>query len=429
MLEASSIRSRKHSSSSMDLKSSNTGTFAKEKTGSSMANDSGTSLSGPFEKMSESFLQAAGSGKRQEHDGQDDVEIKGASPPRTQRVRPPISEKQPGSKTYRGTLSAEDLGGGLLDDVTEDTDVIREPEGIFEGQGGAEGNEEDGGYEKHKKQRNLMEAPDSENNGHGDSSCTHVDEAEAQHPRDHDGDDGDVAMVDQEDDDDEKREEEATPVAHTDDESELPEDEGSHVEDEDADAEEDEEDEVDEEDEEDEGVQPSKLEAKKATSLYSQKPTLNRPAQVIEEDVKDSGDEKDSDDELSDPVDTDDSDSDEEMADRSSKAQISAAAFSGMAAVSSSRPALGGRKRSLRGASRNTTQHEDSAGLEADNHKDTKDQRWDKGSESETLEENGVEEENAVEEETVEGGDDVEDEGKNECLRWLLLLSLLNLRS
>ncbi|KAF9108989.1 hypothetical protein BGX27_008163 [Mortierella sp. AM989] len=405
MLEASSLRSRKHSSSPTDTKSSNT-ILNKEKAPTSiMVNDSGTSLSDSAEKLSGNdinFTTVAAAGSDSTGDnGDSDEEMKDASlsPLQEQQQQQSGSDQkhqlrsrsrsQPHSTTPREKLSAEDLNGGLLDgaldDIDDDEDLDRDTEdtdGVHPEHEGAE-DEDEGDDEKEQDSVDT----------HDELPAGDADETSTQQSEEHEGD---ITMADPDD----EGEDEATPAVHTEDEeeSEMPEEEeGSHAEDDD-DEDDDEEDVEDEDDE-----QPSEPEVKKDASSYSQKPTLNRP-QIIEEELKDSGDD------LSDLSDfTDDSDEDEANGPTlSNKAKVGAnSAAANTSANTRQAPSTGGRKRSLRDSSRGPKEQEDKpttrGGLKEL-------ERRNQHSEEKESESDAAEEEEAAEDGKVDGEEDGEEE-------------------
>ncbi|KAF9557557.1 hypothetical protein EC968_007595, partial [Mortierella alpina] len=200
---------------------------------------------------------------------------------------------------------------------------------------------------------------------------------------------------------------------HSEDESELPEDDGSHEEEGDEEDEDGEEAEDDEEDDDD-GQSVTHEVSKAAPPSFPQKPTLNRP-QLIAEEEKDSGDDLS---DLSEFDDTDDSDDDEHdgrdttaaTSTRSSRAKAEAASIAG--AGTASRPSLGGRKRSLRENSRETKGGDEKMKreVEEENDEDYDDPRArhsDKETESEVAEDEDREED---EEAKVEDEDEEAEE-------------------
>ncbi|KAF9311208.1 hypothetical protein BG003_007679 [Podila horticola] len=202
-----------------------------------------------------------------------------------------------------------------------------------------------------------------ENDG---SAQTHSDDSDSEHPgaegiehegeedEDDDDDDGEEGEEDEEEEDDGEDEEEGSAAPEDDDE--------------------------DDDDEEEEALPPPPPPpvVKKEITL-SQKPTLNRP-QIIEEELKDSGDDLS---DLSEFDDTDDSDEDEEIAQpKTIKAGSSSASAAGPTTITTSTRAAAaaaaaavtassvsaraaarglGRKKSLREASAELKQEEDKA--------------------------------------------------------------------
>ncbi|KAG0294369.1 hypothetical protein BGZ98_001803 [Dissophora globulifera] len=421
MLEASSLRSRKHPLSPTDTRhSSNTPTTittAKEKltTAPTMSNNSGTLISSSGNKLSDDSTAVVTEPKSAVSNGlgnHDDVDMKEASP--SGATLPSLNEEaqsdEPLSKSdARGKLSAEDISGGLLDgalddmdemedvddedvDDTEDTEIAHGADDVTERQDGddEEGIEEEVGDDddddddgKHDEEDDIIGGDEANE----ELASGNVDDTETPHSEDQE--DGDVAMAEHET----EGEDEGTPAAHTEDEeSEDLEEEGSHAEDEDEDGDGDA-----EEDEEDE--QPPKPEVKKDATSYPQKPTLNRP-QLIEEELKDSGDE------LSDLSEFDDTDdSDEELTERS---PANGKAGSNMSTATSSavasRPALGRRKRSLREMSRESKEQDDNVKRVSKGNEEANEQHSDKESESEAPEGEDAEEEKA------DGADEADEE-------------------
>ncbi|KAI8594980.1 Sds3-like-domain-containing protein [Dissophora ornata] len=395
MLEASSLR-RKHSSSPTDIKSGATNPF-------STSNSSRASPSSLAVKSNDNSTVVEG-----------DVDMQEASPSEMQEDQ---QSPQPG--TPLDGLSAEDLSGvldGALDDVddedldgdTEDTEVAHEMEGASEGQNVDEEedgeNEDDVTQEDESKHDESGETNGPENEAVEEVASDNVDEEMGTpHSEDQGDGDGDVAINEQESD----VEDEVTLATHTEDEdSEHPEEEGSHAEEEDDD---DEDGEADEAEDDDDDEQPSPTpEVKKDVSSYPQKPTLNRP-QLIEEELKDSGDELS---DLSEFDDSDDSDEEEEEeeeeAEGTNKAKAGTNSLASNSSTTTSRPAPGTRKRSLREMSRDLKEQEEKMKRASKDNEGTDNQHSDRETESEVAEEEDVEEEKA------EGDDEVEEEEREE---------------
>ncbi|KAK3817353.1 MAG: Sds3-like-domain-containing protein [Benniella sp.] len=416
MLEATSLRSRKHSASPTDTKNSSVNTMvAKDKAGPPIANDSGMSLSGSVEKLNKRLgadNPASSSGaepgsnknnRKQDVDG--DVDMKDLSESQDDLKRQSI-EKRPSLPMHsREKLSAEDLNGGLLDgaldDVddddldgdTEDTEAAQGSEGVFHDQDGDDDNEGDHENEDDDKRQDSAEAADSDGEAHDDLASGNKDEAQSQNSHDSDDGDGDLTMGEHDDD----AEDEGSPEAHTDEEeSDHPEEEESHADEDEDDAMEQE----DEEDEEEDEKPPAKAaDVKKDAGSYPQKPVLNRPSQLIEEELKDSGDD------LSDLSEFDDSDdSDDEVAQGPSKAKTGNNSSSATTTSATTRATSGGRKRSLRDTGRDTKEQEEKAKRDTKEAEDANDQHSDKESESEAAENEEARDEKA------EGEDDAEEE-------------------
>lgn len=163
---------------------------------------------------------------------------------------------------------------------------------------------------------------------------------------------------------------------HSDDpDSDLPEPEGSDNEndedeeddeDDDNDGEEEEEEDADDEDAEDgdmdvdEDEKPTKKisEVRKET-IMSQKPTLNRPSTTTVEELKDSGDDLS---DLSEFDDTDDSDEGEEIPSTKAMGKESTTNIPATTAIGNGRAQIGGRKRSLQDAGKDTTKQDQESG-------------------------------------------------------------------
>ncbi|KAF9560081.1 hypothetical protein EC968_006356 [Mortierella alpina] len=154
-------------------------------------------------------------------------------------------------------------------------------------------------------------------------------------------------------------------VHSEDSDSDLPDPEGSdneHEDDEDG-GDADEEDVEDEDEEEDDDELPAQPTRKDSSAPLSQKPTLNRPT-TTEEELKDSGDDLS---DLSEFDDTDDSDEDDDMLESKTLQQDSSTKTSPLPAPSalattannSTRPAPGGRKRSMQDMNNKDTAKQD----------------------------------------------------------------------
>ncbi|KAG9324662.1 hypothetical protein KVV02_000339 [Mortierella alpina] len=322
-------------------------------------------------------------------------------------------------------VSAEDLNGALLDGALDDVDdedldgdtedgiLAQENEGTpadqnQEGEEGEEGELDEDGDEP--MERASSQDPAAEEDSQMESPMEDQGEGSAN---------GDIEgrVVPNEDDEDD--EDNATPAGHSEDESELPEDEGSHEEE--GDEEDEDGEEVEDEEDEDDDGRSMTLEVKKtAPSSFPQKPTLNRP-QLIAEEEKDSGDDLS---DLSEFDDTDDSDDDDDhdgrdtttaTTTRSSRAKAEVASTAGAGVAS--RPSLGGRKRSLRENSRETKGREDKLKKEAeeehdDDYDDPRTRHSDKETESEVAEDEDREEDEEAkvddEDEEAEEEEDLE---------------------
>ncbi|KAI1296389.1 hypothetical protein EDD11_007355 [Mortierella claussenii] len=419
MLEASSLRSRRSSSSPIDTKPNGSGTAAsviKEKAAvvAPMANDSGTSLSDSSDKLKEESAATAGSGHLEE-DKDNDADLEEAAVQSSSKVQARLSPYEdskvddvqeagaqldtPHEATDSENL-AQNLREGALDDANQDEELDKyagEIENDLEATApdGEDEGEEDGAIEE-EKQRGSVGTAEPESETQNDASPEVVDDASSQQSEEREDDDGDVPMAEEDED---AEDDGTTPAAQTDDEdeSEIPEDEGeeSQMEDEDDDGEaEEEEGKLEEVDNDDGQEDVSKADVKKDAVSYPQKPTLNRPAQVIEEELKDSGDD------LSDLSEFDDSDdSDDDMTERTSssntasKAKASETSSSTVntgVSGSSSRPAPGGRKRSLREQSKELRGQEDKSQKQTDDMEENS-HHSDKDSGSEAAEEEGEE--------------------------------------
>ncbi|KAK3844335.1 MAG: Sds3-like-domain-containing protein [Linnemannia gamsii] len=371
-----------------------------------------------------------------EIDEDEDTSMKSRSPSAAQVSQQEASRNLAPGRFRTSKLSAEDLNGGLLDGTlddededmdgdTEDTEPApgthatdREVEEEEEGEIDEDQEEEDEEEEDDDKPADTdddthLKVPKGPN-AHGTASPA---ASEDQDDGSNIGDaDGDVAMTEQEGDENEDDEDEGTPAGQTDDEgSELHEEDGSQVEDGDEDGDGDGDGDEDEEEEDDDDDAPAT--PKKDVASFSHKPTLNRP-QLIAEDLKDSGDDLS---DLSEFDDTDDSD-DEEVG-RSSKSKGSSSGAAGSAAASTasasaaataasasaltanSRPSLGGRKRSLREASRETKEQEEKVKDELEEDEETNAPQSDKETESEIAEEEANEEKGEGEEDGEEEED------------------------
>ncbi|KAF9911581.1 hypothetical protein EC991_003045 [Linnemannia zychae] len=477
MLEASSLRSRKQSFSPTHLKANNNNnsstshanntsstarnTSAKDKDKNkskdklSMTNDSGTSVSeavvtsdstalnkdpavgvlalGHEAASSQGTPTADDDPEEGEIEEEEDTSMKSRSPSVTQQE---ASRNLAPSRVRTSKLSAEDLNGGLLDGALddEDEDMDGDTEDTEPAPGTTpadpEAEEEEGEMDEDQEEEDEEEDDDKPAdtdddthlkvpkgpNVHGTASpAASEDQDDGSNIGDADAD-GDVAMTEQEGDENDDDDDEGTPAGQTDDEgSELPEENGSQVEDGDEDGDGEGDGDEDEEDEEDEDDDAPVTPKKDATS-FPHKPTLNRP-QLIAEDLKDSGDDLS---DLSEFDDTDDSD-DEEVG-RSNKGKGSSSGAGGSAAASAasssatatatsasapttnSRPSLGGRKRSLREASRETKEQEKIKNdVEEDD--ETNAPQSDKETESEIAEEETNEEKGEGEEEGEEEED------------------------
>ncbi|KAG0271537.1 hypothetical protein BGZ95_000642 [Linnemannia exigua] len=451
MLEASSLRSRKQTFSPTQLKAnnnnSNTNTSttrnasakdkdkSKDKDKLPMTNDSGTSVSeaavisdstaaskdpavgvlalGHEAESSQGTPAADEDAEEGEIDEDEDTSMKSRSPSVA-----PVSQQE-ASRNLAPSRFRTRHGD------TEDTEPVQgthaadhgaeeEEEGEIDEDQEEEDEEEDDNRPADTDDDTHLKVPKG-SNAHGTASPA---ASEDQDDGSNIGDaDGDVAMTEQEGDENEDDEDEGTPAGQTDDEgSELPEEDGSQVEDGDEDGDGDGEGDEDEEEEDDDDDVPAT--PKRDAASFSHKPTLNRP-QLIAEDLKDSGDDLS---DLSEFDDTDDSD-DEEVG-RSSKGKGSSSGAAGSAAASAasasaagaaasasalttnSRPSLG-RKRSLREPSRETKEQEEKVKNEIEEDEDTNAPQSDKETESEmaeeeTNEEKGEGEEDGEEEEDLE---------------------------
>ncbi|KAG0087072.1 hypothetical protein BGZ92_007618 [Podila epicladia] len=328
------------------------------------------------------------------------------------------NEKETHSTGTRKGIDQEDLDGGLLDgaldDVEEeddDEDLGHDTEDTEVGHENEHDNndENENGFSDEDELMNGPEADEeekeespSEPNGVSSHETQEEEEEEEEREDSHvattmhqDADLEDVSMAEENDE---------SAQAHSDDsDSDHPGAEGSEHEgeeedddddddgedgDEDDDEEEDGEDEEegsaaledddDNEDEEEEDALPPPPPVVKKEITLSQKPTLNRP-QIIEEELKDSGDELS---DLSEFDDTDDSDEDDEIAQPKTKAGPSSASGSGSTTITTSTRAAAaaaaaavmatsvsaraaarglGRKKSLRETSAELKQEEDKA--------------------------------------------------------------------
>ncbi|KAG0029757.1 Transcriptional regulatory protein [Podila clonocystis] len=311
-------------------------------------------------------------------------------------------------------IDQDDLDGGLLDgalddveeeeddddDDEDDEDLGHNTEDTEVGHVNENENENENGFSDEDEHMNGQEE-ESSSEPNGMSSHETQEEEEEEREENHvskmvhqDADLEDVSMAEENDgsahahsDDSDSEHPGAEGIEHEGEEEEGDEDdEGEEGEEDDEDEEDGEdeeegsaapEDEDDDEEEEEEEAPPPPPVVKKEISL-SQKPTLNRP-QIIEEELKDSGDDLS---DLSEFDDTDDSDEDEEIAQpkttkagsssasgsttitTSTRAAAAAAAAAVMATSVSARAAargLSGRKKSLREASAELKQEEDKA--------------------------------------------------------------------
>ncbi|KAF9124560.1 hypothetical protein BGW39_008112 [Mortierella sp. 14UC] len=430
---------------------------SKNKDKLSMTNDSGTSVSeavvtsdstaanrdpavgilalGHEAASSQGTPAAEDDAEEGEIDEDEDTSMQSRSPSATQQE---TSRNLAPSRVRTSKLSAEDLNGGLLDGAlddededmdgdTEDTEpapgatpadpeVEEEEEGEINEDQEEDDDEEDDDKPADTDDDTYLKVPKGPN-AHGTASPAASEDLD---DGSNIGDvDGDVAMTEQEGDENDDEEDESTPAGQTDDEgSELPEEDGSHGEDGDEDGDgEGDGDEDEDEDEDDDEEDDAPATPKKDVTSFPQKPTLNRP-QLIAEDLKDSGDDLS---DLSEFDDTDDSD-DEEVG-RSSKGKASSSGASGSTAATTasssaaatgtsasapttnSRPSLGGRKRSLREASRETKVQE-KVKDEIEEDEETNAPQSDKETESEMAEEEtnekGEGEEEGEEEEDLE---------------------------
>ncbi|KAI9239417.1 MAG: hypothetical protein BYD32DRAFT_228565 [Podila humilis] len=336
--------------------------------------------------------------QEQEQEQNHDVEMKEADAEEQEQ-----DEEDTTTDTTSKGIDQEDLDGGLLDGALDDVEEEEEDDDEEDGDQGHDTEDTEVGNENGSSDEDEhMNGPEedkelSPGEPNGASHETHEEEEEEEEEREdnhvaktvHEADE-DVSMADEHD---------GSTQAHSDDsDSEHPGAEGSEhegeedEEDEDEDGEEGEEDEEEEdgedeeegsaapedddedEDEEEEAPLPPPPVVKKEITL-SQKPTLNRP-QIIEEELKDSGDDLS---DLSEFDDTDDSDEDEEITQpktnkagsvsgsttlTSTRAAAAAAAAAVTATSVSARAAArgqGGRKKSLREASSEPKQDEDKA--------------------------------------------------------------------
>ncbi|KAF9963601.1 hypothetical protein BGZ70_007311 [Mortierella alpina] len=406
MTEATSLRTRKQNTSPVHLKNSEHPpnhtsplTLTKEKTSPAMASQNSV-LSAPTTAMIPPSSED--SARRLVSSGGEDE----------QRPR-----RQGGDRYEK--VSAEDLNGALLDGALDDVDdedldgdtedgiLAQENEGTpaDQNQEGEEGELEEDGEEPLERASSQDPAAEEEDS---QMESPMEEQREGSPNGEHEG-----RVVPNEDD--EEDEDNATPAGHSEDESELPEDDGLHEEEGDEEDEEDGEEAEDEEEEDDDG-QSMTLEVNQSTpSSFPQKPTLNRP-QLIAEEEKDSGDDLS---DLSEFDDTDDSDDDEDhdgrdtttaTTTRSSRSKVEMAATAGAGAAS--RPSLGGRKRSLRENSRETKGREEKLKreVEEENDEDYDDpgaRHSDKETESEVAEDEDREED---EEAKVEDEDEEAEE-------------------
>ncbi|KAG0225142.1 Sds3-like-domain-containing protein [Mortierella sp. GBAus27b] len=421
MLEASPLRSRKHSASPTDTKNSSNSSLNSitAKTGSSIANDSGTSLSGSVEKLNKraaadnlaasTGAEAAPNKNSRKQEGDGDVEMKEA-PKSQDDSKKQSAEKRtiPPPSITREKLSAEDLNGGLLDGAlddlddedldgdTEDTEAAQGSEGVFNDQDGEDDNEEHENEDDDKRQ-DSTEAADSDAEANDEVASGNKDGTQSQHSQDSDGD-GDLTMGENDDD----AEDEGSPGDHTDDEeSDHPEDDESHADDDEDDAAD--ADEADDDDDDDDVKPPGKPnDIKKDAASYPQKPVLNRPSQLIEEELKDSGDD------LSDLSGFDDSDdSDDEVTQGPTKAKAGSNSSSATTTVAATRQAPG-RKRPTRESTRDAKEQEEKARRDAKDTMAANDQHSDKESESETAENEDAHDDKADCEEDAEEEEDLE---------------------
>ncbi|CAO3572359.1 unnamed protein product [Mortierella alpina] len=404
MTEATSLRTRKHNSSPVHLKNSdnppshtNTLTSTKEKPSPAMAPQN-ADLPAPTAICTSS----EGSAKKLVSSGGEDDQ-----------------RRRQGCDRYE-KVSAEDLNGALLDGALDDVDdedldgdtedgiLAQENEGTpaDQNQEGEEGELDEDGEEP--LERASSQDPAAEEDSQMESPME--DQREGSPNGEHEG----RVVPNEEDEEDDDN---ATPAGHSEDESEMPEDDGSHEEE--GDEEDEDGEEAEDEEEDDDDGQSMTLGVNKSTpSSFPQKPTLNRP-QLIAEEEKDSGDDLS---DLSEFDDTDDSDDDEDHDGRDtttatttrssrSKAEVAATAGAGVA----SRPSLGGRKRSLRENSRETKGREEKLKreVEEENDEDYDDPRArhsDKETESEVAEdEDREDDEDAKAEDEDEEAEEEED--------------------
>ncbi|KAF9191080.1 hypothetical protein BGZ51_007789 [Haplosporangium sp. Z 767] len=398
MLEATSLRSRKHSTSTMDIKHNNK---ALSTTNDSTGIISQSGATTTAKKANRDPASGAGAGAV----GFDIMQDQTPSEADNLKRQSENASRSIGKGLTREKLSAEDLNGGLLDgaldDVddedldgdTEDTEMAHEGDGVFADQ---DNDDDERQLESSQQPATEDESQTDAINGAEDTIVSSEDQEDASH--DDDDDEGPTAdNEDEEEEEGEEEEEEATPAAHSEDEGSELHDEESHHEGGDED------DDVEDVDEDDESVTP--VVKKDVPPTFSQKPTLNRP-QLIAEELNSGDDLSD----LSDFEDTDDSEDEEHsVAKGSGKAKTESAAVSETRAKNS-RPAFG-RKRSLRETSRDSKGQEDIMKKEADDEyeEENNGRQSDKESESEIAEG-----EEAEEHRKVECDDDAEEEEEEE---------------
>ncbi|KAF9366915.1 hypothetical protein BGX34_000033 [Mortierella sp. NVP85] len=292
-----------------------------------------------------------------------DTEMKEASLARAEATEhdPTMTEAARRSTNGSGVSEAinqEDLDGGLLDGALDDYDDLdQDTEDTEVG--------------------NIDDFSDDDDDDLDDLDDRILDSSDKLGPDDEIHSPGELSHVDTKSDDQDSEQEDTGDQhrkgsVHSDgSDSDLPEPDGSdneNDEDEEDDEDDDNGDEEEEDDEDaedgdmdvDEDEKPNKKisEVRKGT-IMSQKPTLNRPSTTTEEELKDSGDDLS---DLSEFDDTDDSDEGEEIPSTKAMGKESTTNLSAATAIGNGRAQIGGRKRSLQDAGKDSTKQDQESG-------------------------------------------------------------------
>ncbi|KAG0000923.1 Transcriptional regulatory protein [Modicella reniformis] len=289
-------------------------------------------------------------------DVEQDIEMKETSPTPADVAEQDTSMAEAGPRRSTGgssvseAINQEDLDGGLLDGALDDYDDLdQDTEDTEIGNGGEFSDDDDDDLDDRPLDSSDKLDPDDEM--HSPGGLSHADTSRSD-------DDSE-----QEDSADQRRKNPGP--SHSDDsDSDLPEPEGTDNENDDDD--DDDEEDADEDDgddgdmDADEDEKPKKAPETRKETVMSQKPTLNRPSTITEEELKDSGDElSDLSSEFDDTDDSDEGDDDVPDTKAISKESVTNASSTASAsAVGNGRPQAGGRKKSLQDTSKVSNKQE-----------------------------------------------------------------------